>query len=202
MAAFLTHYQGIFSGGKQVNVVDLDVWQGMMTAREIIFSLVPMLCCFFAARVLLHYFQLESYQFPGYFRTLNRNRKHAFLPGICSAAVCLILFTLQNAWYTHALQSPETPPSAAMIWLITLGLLAVAVLAGIGIGKIFSEKHAKKAFVLTGRMRRLMVMLALVLAAFGAHRCRLESVVPLAAVSAAGGCLGRSAGMAHRKGYQ
>ena len=144
-----------------MNVVDLDVWQGMMTAREIIFSLVPMLCCFFAARVLLHYFQLESYQFPGYFRTLNRNRKHAFLPGICSAAVCLILFTLQNAWYTHALQSPETPPSAVMIWLITLGLLAVAVLAGIGIGKVFSEKHAKKAFVFTGRMKRLMVMLAL-----------------------------------------
>ena len=86
-----------------MNVVDLDVWQGMMTAREIVFSLVPMLCCFFAARVLLHYFQLESYQFPGYFRTLNRNRKHAFLPGVCSAAVCLILFTLQNAWYTHAL---------------------------------------------------------------------------------------------------
>lgn len=150
-----------------MNVVDLDVWQGMMTAREIVFSLVPMLCCFFAARVLLHYFQLESYQFPGYFRTLNRNRKHAFLPGICSAAVCLILFTLQNAWYTHALQSPETPPSAAMIWLITLGLLTVAVLAGIGIGKVFSEKHAKKAFVFTGRMRRLMVMLALVLAALG-----------------------------------
>ena len=113
-----------------MNVVDLDVWQGMMTAREIFFSLVPMLCCFFAARVLLHYFQLESYQFPGYFRTLNRNRKHAFLPGVCSAAVCLILFTLQNVWYTHALQSPETPPSAAMIWLITLGLLAVAVLGG------------------------------------------------------------------------
>ena len=150
-----------------MNVVDLDVWQGMMTAREIVFSLVPMLCCFFAARVLLHYFQLESYQFPGYFRTLNRNRKHAFLPGICSAAVCLILFTLQNAWYTHALQSPETPPSAVMIWLITLGLLTVAVLAGIGIGKVFSEKHAKKAFVFTGRMRRLMVMLALVLAALG-----------------------------------
>ena len=54
-----------------------------------------------------------------------------------------------------------------MIWLITLGLLTVAVLAGIGIGKVFSEKHAKKAFVFTGRMRRLMVMLSLVLAALG-----------------------------------
>ena len=54
-----------------------------------------------------------------------------------------------------------------MIWLITLGLLAVAVLAGVGIGKVFSEKHAKKAFVFTGRIKRLMVMLALVLAALG-----------------------------------
>ena len=150
-----------------MNVVDLEAWRGMITAREITFALAPMLCCFFAARGLLHYFQLESYQFPGYFRTLNRNRKHAFLPGLCSAAVCLILFILQNAWYQQALQSPDTPPAALIIWLITLALLAAAALAGIGIGRLFSEKHAKKAFVLTGRMKRLMVMLALVLAGLG-----------------------------------
>ena len=39
----------------------------------------------------MHYFQLESYQFPGYFRTLKRNWKHSLLPGVCAAAGVLVL---------------------------------------------------------------------------------------------------------------
>ena len=39
--------------------------------------------CLLASKILLHYFQLESYQFPGYFRTIRRNILKAILPGVC-----------------------------------------------------------------------------------------------------------------------
>ena len=42
-------------------------------------------CCAAGGWRLLHYFQLESYQFAGYFRTLKRNWKRAVLPGIIMA---------------------------------------------------------------------------------------------------------------------
>ena len=41
--------------------------------------------CLLAGRLLIHYFQLESYQFPGYFRTLKRNLPKALLPGLLTA---------------------------------------------------------------------------------------------------------------------
>ena len=31
--------------------------------------LIPTICSLFASKGLFHYFQLESYQFPGYFHT-------------------------------------------------------------------------------------------------------------------------------------
>ena len=39
--------------------------------------------CLLAGKCLIHYFQLESYQFPGYFRTLRRNLLKAVLPAHC-----------------------------------------------------------------------------------------------------------------------
>lgn len=53
--------------------------------------LSPVCCCLFSARGILHFFQLESYQFPGYFRSLKRNRVHSFLPGLCSCVAVLVL---------------------------------------------------------------------------------------------------------------
>ena len=48
-----------------------------------------------AARVLLHYFQLESYQFQGYFKTVGRQWRRAFLPGLkLNAAYVLCIFVL------------------------------------------------------------------------------------------------------------
>ena len=37
--------------------------------------------CLVAERRLIHYFQLESYQFPGYFRSVRRNLPGSCLPG-------------------------------------------------------------------------------------------------------------------------
>ena len=43
---------------------------------------------------LLHYFQLESYQLPGYYRSLKRNAKKALLPGLAMAAVGVLAAVL------------------------------------------------------------------------------------------------------------
>ena len=53
--------------------------------------LSPVCCCLFSARGILHFFQLESYQFPGYFRSLKRNRVHSLLPGLCVTVTVLVL---------------------------------------------------------------------------------------------------------------
>ena len=45
--------------------------------------------CLLASRGLIHYFQLESYQFPGYFRTLRRQGIRAWGIGPLFAAILL-----------------------------------------------------------------------------------------------------------------
>ena len=55
-------------------------------------ALATALAMLLAQRSLMHDFQLESYQFPGYFRTLRRNWKRALLPGITLAAYLTLLY--------------------------------------------------------------------------------------------------------------
>lgn len=118
--------------------------------------LTPVVCCLFASRTLLHYFQLESYQFPGYFRTLRRNWKHSLLPGLCVCAVQLVLLAL-FAWL-----HPDTT-----LMLLVFGLAMLLFSAGCGwlIARFFNAKRAKKKFVYTGRIKRLYVVHFLVMTA-------------------------------------
>ena len=46
------------------------------------------------SRRLLHYFQLESYQFRGFFKTLNRQADRALLPGLVFGAVVFVLLLI------------------------------------------------------------------------------------------------------------
>ena len=50
-----------------------------------------------ASRVLLHYFQLESYQFPGYFRTVKRNLLRAMMPGAIMTAYLVLLLLIHRS---------------------------------------------------------------------------------------------------------
>ena len=50
-----------------------------------------------ASRVLLHYFQLESYQFPGYFRTVKRNFVRASLPGAVMTVYLTLLLLIHRS---------------------------------------------------------------------------------------------------------
>ena len=55
-------------------------------------ALATALAMLLAQRSLMHDFQLESYQFPGYFRTLRRNWKRALLPGVTLAVYLTLLY--------------------------------------------------------------------------------------------------------------
>ena len=122
-----------------------------------------------AGRILLHYFQLESYQHPGYFRTVPRNLLKAILPGICMAALlpgfCMcvlaaVLFNLAGMLFSDYRGH----------WVMCAAEAAVLVLGGWRIGKRCSDRRPKKAFVYTPRVKRLYAVsfIVMTLAAFPA----------------------------------
>ena len=127
--------------------------------------------CLLAAKLLLHYFQLESYQFPGYFRTLRRNLLKSMLPGICLSALLLLISAVFYSVRTQAVSS--------LIRCVLIVLLMAT--GGFLLGRIFTEKKAKKAFVYTPRIRRLYgisfaVMTLLLLPAVNLMGCADGSV--------------------------
>lgn len=129
-----------------------------MAVERILLGLIPALCAFFASRGLLHYFQLESYQFPGYFRTVARNKFHAMLPGLCATVVSVALF---YAFEKLALACR----SEALGIAIGALLAALAAVGGLLVSRVFSVRKAKKKLVYTGRVKRLLVVYFAVLCA-------------------------------------
>jgi hypothetical protein len=51
-------------------------------------------CCLGCGWRLMHYFQLESYQLPGYARSLKRNAQRALIPCVGAAAAALVAAVL------------------------------------------------------------------------------------------------------------
>ena len=104
------------------------------------------------ARILIHYFQLESYQFPGYFRTLRRNFLRSFIPGFILNVVFLTFFILS------AILIPEENDWAPAM------LTSAAVLgAGFAIRSFALHTKAKKPLVHTARIKRLYAVSAVVI---------------------------------------
>lgn len=125
--------------------------------------LTPVLCSFIAARGVVHYFQLESYQFPGYFRTLKHNKLHCWGPGICVSLSCLVIFALMTL-------TPLFSSAVTSVWqnVATLATLPVlAVLSGLVIRRAFKAPREKKPFVLTGRVKRFYFVFFLLLCLIG-----------------------------------
>ena len=129
-----------------------------LDALRWLLPLYPVCAVLLGARGIYHLFQLESYQFPGYFRTLRRNPLHAWLPGLLLSAGCMLLYYLFDkariAW-------GEGWP----LTVTALVLLAASCLMGWGVARLLTERNAKKKFVFTGRMKRLYGTSAVVLAA-------------------------------------
>ena len=112
-----------------------------------------------AARRTVHYFQLESYQFRGYRKTLSRQWDKAFVPGlILGAAVLAAVIALAAA---EALFSPAgTAAGILPAVLLGAGILLCAWLTR----KNQLKEKEKKPFAMTARVKRLYVALLIVLA--------------------------------------
>ena len=115
-------------------------------------------CCVLCGWRLLHYFQLESYQLPGYWRSVKRNAQRLLLPGMAVAA----------AGTTAYLLGVMAPLRAAVI----LALSALLFLRA-------RREKAKKAFVLTERVKRLIAMHAATALAVALVLWALCLVLPL-----------------------
>ena len=94
-----------------------------------------------AGRRVLHYLQLESYQLPGYVKSVRRNAMRALIPPVAMAAVGVAALRLSG--------------------LTGLALLLEALTAALLVWQAAKEK-AKKPFVATERVKRLLAVHAAV----------------------------------------
>lgn len=109
-----------------------------------------------ASRSLMHYFQLESYQFAGYFRTLRRNLGRAVLPGAIMTVYLTLLLLIHRSIDRFMAQGNllRVLPGAAAV--------ALAILGGWWCRSILQVKKAKKPFVVTMRVKRTYIVSFLV----------------------------------------
>ena len=118
--------------------------------------------CLLAGKILLHYFQLESYQFPGYFRTLRRNLLKALLPGICMTVLLTVLFLLSAFLSPSRFAEQGIGPGD---FIVIASMIVLLIAGGFILGRALGEKKAKKAFVLTPRVKRLYAVSFIVMTA-------------------------------------
>lgn len=103
-----------------------------------------------AGRSLMHYFQLESYQFPGYFRTLRRNLVRAALPGVLMTVYLTALFLVHRTMDRYA--------GNGLRFVLAVALAALALLGGWWCRGVFNGRKEKKPFVITARVKRLYLI--------------------------------------------
>ena len=121
--------------------------------------------CALACRSLFHVFQLESYQFPGYFRSLKRNPKRAALPGLCMALASVLPSGASYAVVRRAGHADwlSLPSAVCLVCGILLAL------SGCLVARLLRDPKPKKPFVVTARIKRLygaaMLLYALLLLA-------------------------------------
>lgn len=111
-------------------------------------GLVPVTVSLFAARGVVHLFQLESYQFPGYFRSVRRNPVVAFAPGIASA--CISFGMMAVAWRLY-----ESIRGIVFQVLLLAGLILLGAALGAVTRRLLNVSKPKKPFVITARVKRL-----------------------------------------------
>lgn len=114
-----------------------------------------------AGKLLVQYFQLSSYQFGGFFRTITRQRARVFWPGLALTLLSVLFTFLASlssgwAWWLEA--------------LLSLAAAGLIILSGAVIGFFsYQERKAKKRLVITPRIKRLGVawlLVALIVSAF------------------------------------
>ena len=116
-----------------------------MYLPTLLFSMAIATGCLLAGRILMHYFQLESYQHPGYFRTLKRNPWKVLCPGTVMTGLMILtvnLMSLIMEWTGNE-------------WLAHLTAVVLLTAGGWLTGRKCAEEKAKKPFIITPRVKRL-----------------------------------------------
>lgn len=135
----------------------------MKAFLEFVITRLPALAacigCFVCARKLLHYFQLESYQFYGYTKTCARQWKKVVLPYAVLGAVWFML-TLAASLLCKA-------GSGLVKTFVLHALAALLIGATVFFGSAYVNRgKEKKPFVVTARVKRLYTVFALLLFIF------------------------------------
>ena len=108
-----------------------------------------------ASRSLMHYFQLESYQFPGYFRTLKRNFLRAMIPGLVLAVYLTLLLLI------HRSVDRVLAEGSVLRVLVALCAVVLACVGGWWVRGLMQAHKAKKPFVVTMRVKRTYITSAI-----------------------------------------
>ena len=108
-----------------------------------------------ASRSLMHYFQLESYQFPGYFRTLKRNFLRAIVPGLVLTVYLTLLLLI------HRSVDRVLAEGSVLRVLVALCAVALAIVGGWWVRGLMQAHKAKKPFVVTMRVKRTYITSAI-----------------------------------------
>ncbi len=119
----------------------------------------PLIACMFAMKTLIHFFQLESYQFPGYFKAVGRNWKKAYFPGLAVALGVTVLFAVFDRLAPVANYETEV--------IFALVVFILSALLGLWIATFFYDSKAKKPLRYTPRVKRLYAVIALVFLLLG-----------------------------------
>ncbi|MBE5783392.1 MAG: UDP-N-acetylmuramoyl-tripeptide--D-alanyl-D-alanine ligase [Clostridiales bacterium] len=129
-----------------------------------------------SARKFVHYFQLESYQFQGYFRTLQRQKAvfsclklsgiHLLL-NVVFVGANLLLYHLDRQQFANWVAGEENYVVNDAYLLLSIVTAPLFILAVGWIGRFFRKQGMKKAekkkFALTARLKRFYLVFFILL---------------------------------------
>lgn len=138
----------------------------METWVNVFLALQAPVAMLFVSRQLMHYFQLESYQFQGYFRTLWRQKKKVLLPLLLLTAVHIAVW-LAAAYFIG--MAGDIRVENREVKKLLYAAVAFLLLAAFAFFMRLNAKKApaKKAFVVTARVKRLYIVHFIVVVGLG-----------------------------------
>lgn len=128
----------------------------MPIATMLIFALTASVTTVLASRAPLHLLQLESYQLPGYRRSVRDNALRVVIPGAACAAANILLMGL-IAWGIRAVAGANGQDIP--LWADALCLGGSALLSmgfSLGVDSYVKKRPTKKPLAVTQRIKRLV----------------------------------------------
>ncbi|MCQ2454208.1 MAG: UDP-N-acetylmuramoyl-tripeptide--D-alanyl-D-alanine ligase [Clostridia bacterium] len=128
--------------------------------------------CLMVSRRPLHYFQLESYQFPGYWKSCKRNKNRLLISCMLWPALWGAAVTVLGILGTHGVSLWVMIPLTAVV-------IAWQLLSAWRLQLKLKQTPEKKKFVVTARVKRLYGALTVVLLLVALFCAPLLGLLPL-----------------------